>query len=47
RLQGEFAWEGDLELAPGENAVTVGADAWTPITLTPILLGEAVWREKP
>lgn len=47
RLQTELAWEGDIEIAPGENTVTVNADAWTPIVLTPILLGEAVWREKP
>ncbi|MGQ9820885.1 MAG: hypothetical protein ACUVQK_03400 [Thermogutta sp.] len=47
RLQGEFSVADDLEIAPGENTITVSADAWTPLLLTPILMGEAVWRANP
>ncbi len=46
RLQGEFEVKSDLQFAPGENALSVRAEAWTPIRLTPILMGEAVWKEE-
>lgn len=47
KLLSELIVGGDLEIAPGENTMSVTAEAWTPIALTPILVGEAAWREKP